>query len=54
MAAKKRVEYSLSVPADSTASIAINHTPHGASASIETENGRYDWGRLEFEASDED
>ncbi|CAM5286496.1 hypothetical protein [Streptomyces tanashiensis] len=54
MAAKKRVEYSLSVPADSTASIAINHTPNGTVATIETEDGRFDWGRLEHEVPDED
>ncbi|MER7909030.1 hypothetical protein [Streptomyces sp. NPDC096068] len=54
MVAKKMVEYSISVPADSNAFVSVNHTPHGTVGTIETEDGRYDWGRREYQAPEEE
>lgn len=53
MTAKKMVEYSVSVPADSKASVSLNHAPGGSTASIETENGRYDWSSRQYDVDDE-
>lgn len=54
MAVKRMVEYSVSVPADSKASVSLNHTPGGTTGTIETENGRYDWAAREYVTDDND
>lgn len=52
MTSKKMVEYSISVPADSRAAVSVVHTPGGEMASIETETGRYDVARREYEVDE--
>ncbi|MEV0034553.1 hypothetical protein [Streptomyces sp. NPDC050804] len=42
MAAKKMVEYSVSVPADSKTSFSVNHTPGGTTCIIESGDTSYD------------
>lgn len=49
MTAKKIVEYSVSVPADSKASFRVNHTPSGTTCTIESEHGRYDVSTRQFD-----
>lgn len=54
MTAKKIVEYSVSVPADSMASFIVNHTPGGTTCTIESEHGRYDVSTRQFDVNAED
>ena len=49
MTAKKIIEYSVSVPADSKASFRVNHTPGGTTCTIESEHGRYDVSTRQFD-----
>ncbi|MFD3483352.1 hypothetical protein [Streptomyces sp. NPDC058665] len=49
MAAKKMVEYSVSVPAECTASVSLNHSPGSTVCTIECKDAHYhDWSRREF------
>jgi hypothetical protein len=53
MTAKTRVEYSVSVPADSKTSFSVNHTPGGATCIFEQGDTRYDVSTRQYDVDDE-
>ncbi|WP_328894178.1 hypothetical protein [Streptomyces sp. NBC_00236] len=53
MTAKKMIEYSISVPADRSASIRVNHAPDGTVGSVEIDDVRCDWSSRSYETEDD-
>ncbi|MEV8393965.1 MULTISPECIES: hypothetical protein [unclassified Streptomyces] len=53
MAAKRMVEYSVSVPADSKTSFSVNHTPGGTTCVIELGDARCDVTSRQYDVDDE-
>ncbi|WLQ48520.1 hypothetical protein P8A21_13895 [Streptomyces poriferorum] len=54
MTAKNMIEYSVSVPADRSASIRVNHAPGGSCGSVEIDDVRCDWSSRSYEINDDD
>ncbi|MFJ1746045.1 hypothetical protein ACIOJD_07340 [Streptomyces sp. NPDC088116] len=54
MPAKKMVEYSVAVPADSKTSISLNHTPGGVTCTIESKDTRCDMSSRQYDVDEDE